>query len=84
MQFDINRIAEMISEFHSHAFMLTSFCDFKRKEDENKFEREYKEQIIAQLSLALKNSKLLSAIFSFSEENIFFYRTSGLPMRKKG
>lgn len=74
----------MISEFHSHAFMLTSFCDFKWKEDENKFEREYKEYIIAQLSLALKNSKLLSAIFSFSEENIFFYRTSGLPMRKKG
>jgi hypothetical protein len=51
MQFDINRIAEMISEFHSHAFMLTSFCDFKWKEDENKFEREHKEWIIAQLSL---------------------------------
>jgi hypothetical protein len=30
----------MISEFYSHAFMLTSFCDFKWKEDENKFEKE--------------------------------------------
>lgn len=84
----------MISEFYSHAFMLTSFSDFKWKEDENKFERGYKEWILAQFSLALKilreHSKAIFLVFNIQKQDKtnhlrkFFCRTAMNAYEKKG
>ena len=77
----------MISEFHSHAFMLTSFCDFKWKEDENKFEREYKERIIAQLFLGIKKFrkkiKAFKCISNILEQQACLWEKKKVKSNKK-